>query len=443
MTRVEELKARHGPMRELLDRHGIAVQGTSLRCPSPGHEDHNASASLYQAADADERVHCHGCGFDEDVLGLALVLGEVGDDELRAPSPRVEWTPRGDAVAIYDYVDEEGRLLYQVCRTADKQFPQRRPDPTKASGHAWNLNGTRRVLYRLPKVLAAVEAGETVHVAEGERDVHSLEQLGLVATCNPGGAGKWRPEYGEFLRNANVVVVADRDERGRAHARQVAGSLAGIATSVSLVEPSEGKDVTDHLAAGRGMEDLVAVVAEPSEAGASSEDGAVLLGEAARFLARFVSFSSTAQRDAVALWVVHAHAVEAADTSARLAVLSPEKRSGKTRLLELLELLCPNTMLAVLPSEAIIYRGLEERQVTILLDEADAIFGKAAKDYEGLRALLNAGYRRGAVVPRCVGQGVRMRVQHFPCFAATAVAAIGDQLVLDAVAQAHGQQAAG
>jgi hypothetical protein len=102
-------------------------------------------------------------------------------------SPGAPLPGRGERarfVAIFDYVDENGTLLFQVCRTADKQFPQRRPDGN--GGWVWKLDGVRRVLYRLPRLLAEAQRGGAAVVTEGEKCVQALEQLGLVATCNPG-----------------------------------------------------------------------------------------------------------------------------------------------------------------------------------------------------------------------------------------------------------------
>ena len=121
-----------------------------------------------------------------------------------------------ELVATYDYTDESGNLLYQTCRYQPKDFRQRRPDGK--GGWINNLQGVRRVLYRLPEVLKA----QTVCVAEGEKDCDNLEKLGFVATTNPLGAGKWRDEYSETLRGKDVVVfgdVGDDDgKRREAHA---------------------------------------------------------------------------------------------------------------------------------------------------------------------------------------------------------------------------------
>ena len=119
--------------------------------------------------------------------------------------------------------------------------------------------------YRLPQLIEAVGAGRTIYVAEGEKDVQALVAAGMAATCNPGGAGKWRPEYSQHFAGAEVVVVADADEPGRKHAQDVARQLTAVAGSVSVVEPAAGKDAADHLAAGLGVADFCA--AEESDDG--------------------------------------------------------------------------------------------------------------------------------------------------------------------------------
>jgi len=154
--------------------------------------------------------------------------------------------------------------------------------------------------------------------------------------------------------------------------------------------------------------------------------GADLLGAVHTFLSRFVAFPSAVCLDVVTLWAAHTHMVEHFHTTPRLAVLSPEPESGKTRLLEILAELTPKAMLIFSPSVAAIFRKLAQDQVTLLFDEADTIFTKRGKDdqNEDLRALLNSGYRRGAAIPRCVGP--KHEVHDFIVFAATALAGIGD-----------------
>jgi len=166
--------------------------------------------------------------------------------------------------ATYDYRDESGELLYQTVRLEPKDFRQRRPDG--AGGWEWNVKGVRRVLYRLHELLAALSAGDTVYVVEGEKDADRLHAEGHVATCNVGGAGKWRLEYAEVFRGttSEVRIVADRDETGRRHAREVAASLSSVGVSARILEPPVAKDVSDHLDAGRTLEEFVHLLEDDS-----------------------------------------------------------------------------------------------------------------------------------------------------------------------------------
>lgn len=157
------------------------------------------------------------------------------------------------------------------------------------------------------------------------------------------------------------------------------------------------------------------------------DGGAVLLDELDAFLARYIAFPSEEARAAVALWIIHCHAVESFESTPRLALLSPEKGSGKTRTLEVIALLVPEPMHAVNMSAAALYRVVADRQPTLLLDEADTYLGNLiAKQHEELRGLINAGHRRGATVYRGEVAGKTVKVVEFPAFAACALAGIGD-----------------
>jgi hypothetical protein len=149
-----------------------------------------------------------------------------------------------------------------------------------------------------------------------------------------------------------------------------------------------------------------------------------ILGELEKVLGRYVAFQSVAQRLAVALWIAHTYVFERFEVTPYLAITSAEKQSGKTRLLTLLNLLAARPWSVVLPSEAVVFRTIEDRAPTLLLDEVDAIYGPKARDHEGLRALLNAGFQRGATVPRCVG--TKMEVKDFAVFCPKALAGIGN-----------------
>lgn len=172
-----------------------------------------------------------------------------------------------------------------------------------------------------------------------------------------------------------------------------------------------------------------AVLSVPGVPG--SQEGARLLDRVAAFLAEHVAFPSPAARDAVALWALHSHAVDCFESTPRLAILSPEKGSGKTRTLEMLALLCPAPEHAFNMTAPVLFRLISSHTVTLLVDEADTYFGPKAKDEEGLRGLLNAGHRRGATALRCVGP--RHDVERFAVFCAVALAGIGDlpETILD------------
>lgn len=153
---------------------------------------------------------------------------------------------------------------------------------------------------------------------------------------------------------------------------------------------------------------------------------AAMLAAVREYVSRYVQLPGADYLNAIVLWIAHAHVIASADTSPRLVFKSPEKESGKTRALEVLELVVPSPKFTMNSTIAAIFRRLKENQVTLLIDEVDAIFNPKAGNHEDLRALLNAGYRRGATVDRVVGEGKKMHVEDFPVFAATALAAIGD-----------------
>ncbi|MGW6461993.1 DUF3631 domain-containing protein [Streptomyces sp. NPDC055078] len=157
-------------------------------------------------------------------------------------------------------------------------------------------------------------------------------------------------------------------------------------------------------------------------------DGAALLGDIEAFHRRFNVFPTEAAYVAVVLWNAHTHLLDAFESTPRLAFLSPEPGSGKTRGLEICGTLVPHPMVAVNASPAALFRavsGLNSGRPTILFDEIDTVFGPKAKDNEELRGLLNAGHRRTGVSYRCVGDGGQQTVQAFPSYAAVAVAGLG------------------
>lgn len=160
-------------------------------------------------------------------------------------------------VQTYDYADEDGKLLFNVCRFEPKTFAQRAPDGS------WKVRGIRQVPYRLPELMEAIAGERVVFVVEGEKDVGNLHTFNSVATCNAGGAGKWRDEFAEFFRDADVVIIPDNDGAGREHADRVGANLTPVARRVRLLTlpnlPTKG-DVSDWIAAGGTAEQFNALV---------------------------------------------------------------------------------------------------------------------------------------------------------------------------------------
>jgi hypothetical protein len=154
----------------------------------------------------------------------------------------------------------------------------------------------------------------------------------------------------------------------------------------------------------------------------------LILDEVYDFLGRFVAYPSDFARIAHALWIIHAHLMEFWESTPRLAFLSPEPSSGKTRCLEVTELLVPRPVEAVNVTTAYLFRKIsdEDGPPTILYDEADTVFGPKAKANEEIRGLINAGHRRGAVAGRCVVKGNQVSTEELPAYCAVCIAGLGD-----------------
>ena len=236
----------------------------------PYHDDHNPSLSVELATG---HFNCFACGKRGDAFDLYQKVN--GGDFKAALETLAGWTgiteemkPTQVIKATYDYTDEAGNLLFQVVRYEPgsngekKDFRQRRPDGK--GDWIWGVKGVRLVLYNLP----AVRKAQEVYVVEGEKDAGSLNNLGLTATCNAMGAGKWIPEYSETLTSKDVIILPDNDGPGKAHALKVAHELQGKAGSVKIIElpglPEKG-DVSDWLKAGHNKDELLQMVQEAPE----------------------------------------------------------------------------------------------------------------------------------------------------------------------------------
>ncbi len=246
-----------------LESRGSQVRNHVAKCPA--HDDRNPSLSVNEGDDGKALITCHaGCS-----RAAVLSALNLSDNDLFPPA---DVSSRDRVVAEYRYVDEAGRLLYEVLRKKPKGFSQRKPRP--GGGWEYKTADVRKVLYRLPDVIAAVAAGRPVYVVEGEKDADRLAHLGICATTSPGGAGKWLKvmDAPKVLTDGHVVIVADDDAPGFAHAGDVARSLRDVARSVQVVKAAVGKDISDHLASGRSVDEVVFLADHPFPECANSLD---------------------------------------------------------------------------------------------------------------------------------------------------------------------------
>lgn len=263
---------------------GVKKQHTGWLARCPAHPDRTPSLKIDRGTDGGALLYCFaGCNYESITAALRQMTGMPPGRCLQVdlqnaartlrqppPPPLAPTSERERREIVYDYQDELGRSLYQVVRreerlpngSSKKQFVQRRRPRAgveAAEGWVYNLDGVPRVLYNLQDLAGA----ELVYVPEGEKDVETLRGLGLTGTCNPGGAGNWRPEFSERLRGKTVVILPDNDVPGEKHAEQVAASLYEIAKEILILRlpglPPKG-DITDFVQAGGTVDDLINLV---------------------------------------------------------------------------------------------------------------------------------------------------------------------------------------
>jgi putative DNA primase/helicase len=215
-----------------LDNVRALPSGYSARCPA--HDDNVASLMVNKGRTQPIVLHCHaGCPVEAILGALGLSNSDiVGESRV---------------VTSYEYLKADGTSAYIVDRYVN-------PKTFRVRGHL--PPPAERVLYQLPAIVWARSAGAVVWYVEGEKDADRLVSMGLVGTTSVSGAGSWLPHYAQSLVDVALVVVADNDAVGKAHARTVAASARDYAASVRLVVPRHGKDLSDLLDAGYTLDEL-------------------------------------------------------------------------------------------------------------------------------------------------------------------------------------------
>ena len=209
----------------------------------------------------------------------------------------------------------------------------------------------------------------------------------------------------------NVVLPSDVIGALRELVQPPAQSSVGTTGAVSSVP-------TDHR--------------EPSGVGGSGAvvgraSGCLSLDNVRDFLLRYVILPKAGDYDVLTAWIAHTYLIDGFDTTPRLAFLSPQSSSGKTRAVELLALLVSHPVSSIDSTIAALFRGIEaaDGKATLLLDEVDTIFQGANPSAEGIRGILNSGYKRGATVQRAGAQRKGFPVESFRVFAPVALAGLG------------------
>ena len=277
-------KARSVRIEDECSRRGIVFNGQAGKtercgpCPKCGGEDRFAVNTKKQV------FNCRGCGARGDVIAFVQFLDD--SDFAHAvevltgepPPKRTAKLTKAVVAAEYRYHNADGTLAFIVERVehqnADgsfvikddkckKTFRQKRPDPDRPGKFVWNTEGVPIIPYALSEVTGAIAGGRTILIVEGEKCVDRLRELGVPATTNRGGAGKWRPELNVFFMGADVVLVPDNDDAGHKHVQEIGAALTGVAKRIRVLVlpglPPKG-DIADWLAAGGTREVLEGLV---------------------------------------------------------------------------------------------------------------------------------------------------------------------------------------
>jgi hypothetical protein len=224
--------------------------GKSWKAICPWHADHNPSLEAYPEG---KKYYCHGCkksGKFYDPCLESKVKKHLGE------------TPE----SIFYYNNEKNEPVFQVLRYFPKDFSVRRRNPDYRDGDGesklwiWKLGNVNPILYRLPEL---IKGSDPVFIPEGEKHVDALREIGFTATCNPFGAGKWKDEYNEFLKDRDLIILCDNDQPGLEHGSKIASSNYKTAKSIKVPIlpnlPDKG-DVLDYLKDGGTKESLLEIV---------------------------------------------------------------------------------------------------------------------------------------------------------------------------------------
>ena len=248
----------------------------TYRCYCPAHDDENPSLSIALGASGKVVLHCHaGCKPEKVLEAVGLTMADLNGVR---PIPNIKAILArsfgfGEAVTttIYDYRDADGRYLYSKVRFEGGELPEKQLRYAVISSDRTHFDtgrgNTPATLYNLPAMMKAAEAGETVYIVEGEKDVETLRERGFTATT-AGSVSDWKPEFAQFFTGMRVVILPDNDDPGMDLKDQIETDLTPYAHSIKVCETSKVPhgDVTDYFVKeNRSVDDFKAIVSASSE----------------------------------------------------------------------------------------------------------------------------------------------------------------------------------
>lgn len=246
----------------------VIVRGRTARTRGICHDGDAPDTVAITTGDKRVLIKCHkDCPIEDFLTPLGLTPPDLFDE------PKAKGSALGQIVKTWTYKRVDGVIVQYVHKYLPKGFR-----PELPNGQMKSPPPEERVLLYLPEVRAQAEAGGVITLCEGEKDADSAIKAGAVATTMPGGTGMgWQERYTDMLRGASEVrIVADDDTKGDGikHARKVAASLARAGVPWRIYLPAVGNDLSDHLATGVTLNDLIEVRDddEPAEEAVPEQD---------------------------------------------------------------------------------------------------------------------------------------------------------------------------
>lgn len=245
--------------KSILEKFDIkSIRDNTYRAICPAHQDEKPSLSLTDEGDT-LLIHCFaGCKTDDVLSAVGLNIADLYINKKGVSS----WINQ-NIIANYKYYNDSGKFLFGVEKKlidGKKSFHFYHYQGNKK---VYKLNNIHRVLYRLPELIEGLKDNNTVFICEGEKDVDTLMNLGLLATTNPAGADNWLSDFNHYFTAKDVVIMQDNDDAGAKRSKKLLAELNNIAKSIKIItfdELQKGGDVTDWLNQGKTKQDLLKLI---------------------------------------------------------------------------------------------------------------------------------------------------------------------------------------